>query len=127
MVNYLGCYAPALADLQPLLDKLNEKDTAWKWDPEQQWDKECYQYSNIKCELLAVAFYTQETILLYCRIQRKVGTDHEPLTSMLKKLILSTSARIQMLSRLLQCDIDIHNLPGKNNLIADTLSRVSPL
>ena len=58
----------------------------------------------------------------------KVETDHEPLTSIWKKPISSTSARIQrLLLRLLQYDIDIHYLPGKNNVIADALSRVSPL
>ena len=58
----------------------------------------------------------------------KVETGHQPLTSIWKKPISSTSARIQrLLLRLLQYDIDIHYLPGKSNVIADALSRVSPL
>ena len=36
MVNYLGRYTPTLADLQPPLDRLYKKDTAWRWDPEHQ-------------------------------------------------------------------------------------------
>ena len=35
MVNYLGQYTPALAELQPPLDRLY-KDTVWRWDPEHQ-------------------------------------------------------------------------------------------
>ena len=36
MVNYLGCYIPALANLWPPLDRLYKKDTAWRWDPKYQ-------------------------------------------------------------------------------------------
>ena len=58
----------------------------------------------------------------------KVETDHEPLTSIWMKSIASTSTRVQrLLLRLLQYDIDIQYLQGKRNIIADALSRVSPL
>ena len=36
MVNYLGQYTLALAELQPPLDRLYKKDTVWRWDPEHQ-------------------------------------------------------------------------------------------
>ena len=36
MVNYLGRYTPALAELRPSLDRLYKKDTVWRWDPEHQ-------------------------------------------------------------------------------------------
>ena len=36
MVNYLGRYTPALAELQLPLNRLYKKDTAWRWDPEHQ-------------------------------------------------------------------------------------------
>ena len=36
MINYLGCYTPALAELRPRLDRLYKKDTVWRWDPEHQ-------------------------------------------------------------------------------------------
>ena len=36
MVNYLGQYTLALAELQPPLDRICKKDTVWRWDPEHQ-------------------------------------------------------------------------------------------
>ena len=36
MVNYLGRYTAALAELQLPLDRLYKKDVAWRWDPEYQ-------------------------------------------------------------------------------------------
>ena len=181
MVNYLGRYTLALADLRPPLDRLYKKDTAWRWDPEHQrafdgiksvisslpvlayFDAksehtiQCdaskqglgavllqegrpvmyisrtlteteQRYSNIERELLAVVFALERLNHYTAGYRVKVETDHEPLTSIWKKPISSTSARVQrLLLRLLQYDIDIHYLPGKNNVIADALSRVSPL
>ena len=86
------------------------------------------RYSNIEHELLAVVF-TLERLNYYTAGYRvKVETDHKPLMSIWKKSIASTSTRVQrLLLRLLQYDIDIQYLPGKRNIIADVLSRVSPL
>ena len=86
------------------------------------------RYSNIERELLAVVFALERLDHYTAGYRVKVETDHQPLTSIWKKPISSTSARIQrLLLRLLQYDIDIHYLPGKSNVIADALSRVSPL
>ena len=86
------------------------------------------RYSNIERELLAVVFALERLNHYTAGFRIKVETDHEPLTSIWKKSIASTSARIQrLLLRLLQYDIDICYLPGKLNVIADALSRVSPL
>ena len=86
------------------------------------------RYSNIECELLAVVFALERLDHYTAGYRVKVETDHQPLTSIWKKPISSTSARIQrLLLRLLWYDIDIHYLPGKSNVIADALSRVSPL
>ena len=181
MVNYLGRYTPALAELRPPLDRLYKKDTVWRWDPEHQrafdgiksvisslpvlayFDAKAehtiqcdaskqglgavllqdgqpvmyisrtlteteQRYSNIERELLAVVFALERLDHYTAGYRVKVETDHQPLTSIWKKPISSTSARIQrLLLRLLQYDIDIHYLPGKSNVIADALSRVSPL
>ena len=181
MVNYLGRYTPALAELWPPLDRLYKKDTVWRWDPEHQrafdgiksvisslpvlayFDAKAehtiqcdaskqglgvvllqdgqpvmyisrtlteteQRYSNIERELLAVVFALERLDHYTAGYRVKVETDHQPLTSIWKKPISSTSARIQrLLLRLLQYDIDIHYLPGKSNVIADALSRVSPV
>jgi len=51
-----------------------------------------------------------------------------PLVSIWKKSIAANSTRLQrLLLRLSQYDIDLQYLRGKDNVIADALSRVSPL
>ena len=181
MVNYLGRYTPALAELRPPLDRLYKKDTVWRWDPEHQRAFEgiksvisslpvlayfdaksehtiqCdaskqglgavlpqegkpvmyisrtlteteQRHSNIECGLLAVVFALEKLNHYTAEYRVKVETDHEPLTSIWKKSIASTSTRVQrLLLRLLQYDIYIQYLPGKRNVIADAFSRVSPL
>ena len=83
------------------------------------------RYSNKECELLAVVFALERLNHYTAGYRVKVETDLEPLTSIWKKSIASTSARVQrLLLRLLQYDIDIQYLPGKRNVIADALSRV---
>ena len=181
IVNYLGRYTAALAELRPPLDRLYKKDTVWRWDPEHQrafdgiksiisllpilvyFDAKAdhiiqcdtskqglgavllqegqpvmyisrtltetkQRYSNIECELLAVVFVLERLNHYIAGYRVKVETDHEPLTSIWKKPISSTSSRVQrLLLRLLQYDIDIHYLLGKKNVVEDALSRVSPL
>ena len=86
------------------------------------------RYSNIEHELLAVVFALERLNHYTAGYRVKVETDHEPLMSIWKKSIASTSTRVQrLLLRLLQYDIDIQYLLGKRNVIADTLSRVLPL
>ena len=86
------------------------------------------RYSNIERELLAVVFALERLNHYTAGYSVKVETDHEPLMSIWKKSIASTSTRVQrLLLRLLQYDIDIQYLPGKRNVFADALSKVSPL
>ena len=57
-----------------------------------------------------------------------VETDHQHLTSIWKKTIATSSPRLQrLLLRLAQYDVHIKYLRGKENVIADALSRVTPL
>ena len=82
------------------------------------------RYSNIERELLAVVFALERLNHYTAGYRVKVETDHEPLTSIWKKSIASTSTRVQrLLLRLLQYDIDIHYLPGKRNVIAERFVR----
>ena len=81
------------------------------------------RYSNIEQELVAVVFALERLNHYTAGFQVRVETDLQPLTSIWKKPIASTSTRIQrLLLRQLQYDIDIHYLPGKLNVIADALS-----
>ena len=57
-----------------------------------------------------------------------VESDHQPLQSLWKKSIVSASPRLQgLLLRLAHYDINMELLWGKENMIADALSRVCPL
>ena len=55
------------------------------------------RYSNIERELLAVVFALERLDHYTAGYRVKVETDHQPLTSIWKKPISSTSARIQRL------------------------------
>ena len=86
------------------------------------------RYSSIEWELLAVVFALERLNCYTYGFRTKVQTDQEPLTSIWKKPVSSTSARVQrLLLRLLKYDIDLQYLPRKKNVIADARSRVSPL
>ena len=57
-----------------------------------------------------------------------VETDHQPLTSIWKKIIATLSPRLQrLLLRLAQYDVYIEYLRGRENIIADALSHVRSL
>ena len=57
-----------------------------------------------------------------------VQSNHQPLKNIWKKSIVSASPRLQrLLLRLAHYDINIEFLQGKENVIADALSRVCPL
>ena len=86
------------------------------------------RYSNIERELLAIVFSLER--LNHCTFCRTitVQSDHQSLQSIWKKSIVSASPRLQrLLLRLAHYDINIEFLRGKENVIADALSRVCPL
>ncbi|MEE8207995.1 MAG: RNase H-like domain-containing protein, partial [Nitrosomonadaceae bacterium] len=85
------------------------------------------RYSNIERELLGVVFGLERLHHYTCGYTVTVQTDHEPLTSIWKKSIASSSPRLQrLLLRLAQYDVTIDYLKGKDNIIADALSRICP-
>ena len=88
-------------------------------------DTEC-RYSNIERELLGVVFGLERLHHYTFGKPITVETDHQPLTSIWKKTIATSSPRLQrLLLRLAQYDVHIEYLRGKENVIADALSRVA--
>ena len=85
------------------------------------------RYSNIERELLAIVFALERLNHYTFGRTITVQSDHQPLQSIWKKSIVSTSPRLQrLLLRLAHDDLNIEFLRGKENVIADALSRVCP-
>ena len=90
-------------------------------------DTEC-RYSNIERELLGVVFGFERLYHYTFGESITVETDHQLFTSIWKKTIAISSPRWQrLLLRLAQHDVHIEYLWGKENVIANALSRVAPL
>ena len=86
------------------------------------------RYSNTENELLAIVFALERLNHYTFGRTITVQSDHQPLQSIWKKSIVSASPRLQrLLLRLAHYDINIEFLWGKENVIADALSRVCPL
>ena len=84
-------------------------------------------YSNIERELLSVIFALERFHHYVYGYTAMVQTDHKPLVSVWKKSIVCNSPRLQrLLLRLSQYNVSIEYLKGKDNIVADALSRVSP-
>ena len=84
-------------------------------------------YSNIARELLSVIFALERFHHYVYGYTAMVQTDHKPLVSVWKKSIVCNSPRLQrLLLRLSQYNVSIEYLKGKDNIVADALSRVSP-
>ena len=84
------------------------------------------RYSNIERELLAIVFALERLNHYTFGRTITVQSDHQPLQSIWKKSIVSASHRLQRL-RLAHYNLNIEFLRGKENVIADALSRVCPL
>jgi len=81
-------------------------------------------YAQIEKELLAVVFACEKFCNYIYGKSTVVQSDHKPLESIFRKPISATSPRLQrMLLRLLKYQISVQYVPGKQMLIADTLSR----
>ena len=86
------------------------------------------RYSNIERELLTIVFALERLNHYTFGRTITVQSDHQPLQSLWKKSIVSDSPRLQrLLLRLAHYDINMEFLWGKENVIADVLSRVCPL
>ena len=86
------------------------------------------RYSHIERELLAIVFALERLNHYTFGRTIMVQSDHQPLQSIWKKSIVSTSPRIQrLLLGLAHYNLNIEFLRGKESVIADALSRVCPL
>ena len=79
------------------------------------------RYSNIERELLGIVFALKRLEHYTFGRTITVQSDQQPLQSIWKKSIVSASPRLQ------HCDLNIEFLRGKENIVADALSRVCPL
>ncbi|XP_028809432.1 uncharacterized protein K02A2.6-like isoform X2 [Denticeps clupeoides] len=81
-------------------------------------------YAQIEKECLAIV-YGMEKFHQYTYGRKvTVHSDHKPLENIIRKPLLNTPKRLQrMLLRLQRYDIEVTYIPGKDMLLADTLSR----
>ena len=85
-------------------------------------------YSNIERELLSVVFGLERLHHFVFGGQITLQTDHKPLIGILQKCVSDISPRLQRLMlRVHRYDVCLQYLQGKENVIADALSRISPL
>ena len=86
------------------------------------------RYSNIERELLGVVFAMERPHNYVFGEPVRVQTDHKPLEMIWKKSIATASPRLErLLLRLSTYEIQVEYICGKDNSIADPLSRVDPL
>lgn len=81
-------------------------------------------YAQIEIELLAVVFATSKFSQYIYGKTVIVQSDHKPLEAIFTKPLCKSLARLQRVLLQLQCyDLLVIYTPGKDVLIADTLSR----
>ena len=86
------------------------------------------RYANIEHELLAIVFGVEHFHTYVFGRTFSVFTDHKPLEQIQQKTLADAPARLQWMLLCLQgYDCTIIYRPGKEMLLADTLSRYTPL
>lgn len=81
-------------------------------------------YAQIEKECLAIVFGMEKFHQYTYGRKVTVHSDHKPLENIVRKPLLNTPKRLQrMLLRLQRYDIEVKYIPGKDMLLADTLSR----
>ncbi len=86
------------------------------------------RYSNIERELLGVVFGLERFHNLICGGPIEIQTDHLPLVNIVSKQVCDVSPRLQrLLLRLHKYEVKMKYVKGLENVVADALSRVTPL
>lgn len=82
-------------------------------------------YAQIEKELLAIVFAcTRFDQLIVGNPKTTIRTDHKPLLNVFHKPLLTAPKRLQhMLLKLQRYNLDLEFVTGKNNVVADALSR----
>lgn len=81
-------------------------------------------YAQIEKECLAIVFGTEKFHQYTYGRKVTVQSDHKPLENIVRKPLLSAPKRLQrMLLRLQSYEIDVTYVPGRDMVLADTLSR----
>uniref|UniRef100_A0A8C7YWC8 Gypsy retrotransposon integrase-like protein 1 n=1 Tax=Oryzias sinensis TaxID=183150 RepID=A0A8C7YWC8_9TELE len=81
-------------------------------------------YAQIEKEFLALVFSMEKFHQFTYGRKVTVQSDHKPLENIVKKPLLSAPKRLQrMMLRIQKYDVDVMYVPGKDMLLADTLSR----
>lgn len=84
-------------------------------------------YAQIEKELLAIVFSVKKFHQYVYGVRVNVQSDHKPLENILRKPLRTAPSRLQrMLLQLQRYDLNVTYTPGKELLIADTLSRAVP-
>ena len=84
-------------------------------------------WAPIEKEMLAIVFSTQKFREYILGKETLVQTDHKPLEMILRKPMATAPLRLQaMMLKLSGYDLKVEYLPGKKQVLADTLSRASP-
>jgi len=83
-------------------------------------------WAPIEKEMLAIVFSTQKFREYILGKTTLVQTDHKPLEMILRKSMATASLRLQaMMLKVSGYDLKVEYLPGKKQVLADTLSRAS--
>ena len=81
-------------------------------------------YAQIEKEFLAMVFSLEKFHQYTYGRRVTVQSDHKPLENIVRKPLLSAPKRLQrMMMRIQKYDVDVVYLPGKDMVLADTLSR----
>lgn len=81
-------------------------------------------YAQIEKECLAIVFGMEKFHQYTYGRRVNIQSDHKPLETIIRKPLMNAPKRLQrMLLRLQKYDINVTYVPGRNMLLADTLSR----